>query len=143
MGVAEAYHHCFCFFLEGNLITWCSKKQTTVVTSTTVAEYFALYKASTETICLRNLLSDLGLPQASATVLREDNQTAIKLAEDETSHKHTKHIDVKYHYTKEQQDLGKLVIKYVASEDNLADFFTKALTRPQHQAMCKQLGLYP
>ena len=131
-----------CFYLEGCLVQWCSKRQTTIATSTTVAEYFALYEASTEAVCLRTLLSDLSIPQKEATLIREDNQTAIKLAEDETSHKRTKHISVKYHYTKEQQDLGVITIAYVPSEENIADFFTKPLARVQHQNMCKQLGLF-
>ena len=70
------------------------------------------------------------------------NQTAIKLAKDEISHKKTKHIAVKYHYSKEQQDLGTIIISYMSTENNLADFFTKPQHRVQHQQMCKQLGLF-
>jgi hypothetical protein len=132
----------FCFYLSGNLISWCSKRQTTVATSTTVAEYFALYEATTETVCLRTILSDLSLLQKNPTVIKEDNQTAIRLSQDETSHKRTKHIDVKYHYTKEQQDVGNIYIQYIPSADNDADFFTKPLPRDVHQSFCKHLGLY-
>src|SRR5271163_3685048 len=132
----------FCFFLQSNLIGWCSKKQPTVATSTTVAEYFALYEATTEAVCLRTLLNDLHFPQKDATKIHADNQTAIKLAEDETSHKRTKHIAVKYRYTKEQQDLGSIYIEYVPTQDNLADSFTKQLARVQHQESCKRLGLF-
>jgi hypothetical protein len=90
-----------CFFIDDSLIYWCSKRQSTVATSTTVAEYFALYEATTECVCLRNLMADIGISQKGPTTIREDNQTAIKLVEDETSHKRTKHIAVKYHYSKE------------------------------------------
>jgi hypothetical protein len=131
----------FCFFLSGNPLSWCSKKQTTIATSTTVAEYFALYEATIELVSLRNQLQDVGLSQLGPTVLHEDNQTAIRLAEDETAHKRTKHIDVKYRYTKEQQDLKTLTVQYIPSESNLADFFTKPLARVQFQDVCKQLGL--
>jgi hypothetical protein len=130
-----------CFFLSECLIYWASKRQSTVATSTTVAEYFALYEATTETVCLCSLLKDLHLPQPGTTVIYEDNQSAIRLADNETSHKRTKHIAVKYHYTKEQQDFGSITIRYVASEDNLADFFTKPLACIQHQAGCKHLTL--
>ena len=51
-----------CFFLNDNLVYWCSKRQQTIATNTTVAEYFALYKATTECVCLRNLLTDIGFP---------------------------------------------------------------------------------
>jgi hypothetical protein len=70
-------------------------------------------------------MADIGISQKGLTTIRKDNQTAIKLAEDKTSHKRTKHIMVKYHYSKEQQDIGIILIFYISSEDNLADFFTK------------------
>jgi hypothetical protein len=57
----------FYFFLQSNLIGWCFKKQLTVATSTTVAEYFALYEATTETVCLKTLLDDLHFPQKDTT----------------------------------------------------------------------------
>jgi hypothetical protein len=126
-----------CFFMNDSLIYWCSKRQSTVATSTTIAEYFALYEATTECVCLRNLMADIGIPQKGPTTIREDNQTAIKLVEDETSHKRTKHIAVKYHYSKEQQDIGTISISYISLEDNLADFFTKPQHRVQHQQICK------
>ena len=74
-------------------------------------------------------------------IIQEDNQTAIKLVEDKTSHKRTKHITVKYHYTKEQQDLKSIKIIYVPTEENLVDFFTKLLACLQHPSICKRLGL--
>jgi hypothetical protein len=89
------------FFIDDSLIYWCSKRQSTVATSTIVAEYFALYEATMECVCLRNLMADIDISQKGPTTIRKDNQTAIKLAEDETSHKRTKHIAVKYHYSKE------------------------------------------
>src|ERR1700743_2055468 len=69
----------FCFFQGPNLITWCSKHQTTVTMSTIVAEYYAFYKATTEAVCFCMLLKDLGYDQKGVTTIREDNQTAIRL----------------------------------------------------------------
>jgi hypothetical protein len=82
-------------------------------------------------------MADIGIPQKGPTTIQEDNQTAIKLAEDETSHKRTKHIMVKYHYSKEQQDIGTISIFYISSKDNLVDFFTKPQHRVQHQQIYK------
>ena len=64
----------FVFFINSCLVVWYSKKQVTIATSTTVAEYFAMYEATTEAVCLRNLLDDLQIPQKGPTLLREDNQ---------------------------------------------------------------------
>jgi hypothetical protein len=62
-----------CFFIDDSLIYWCSKRQSTVATSTTVAEYFALYETITECICLRNLMADIGISQKRPTTIQEDN----------------------------------------------------------------------
>ena len=131
----------FLFFVSSCLISWCSKKQPTVATSTTVAEYIALYESATEAVWLRGLMADLSCPQSSPTVIREDNMIAMQLAEDDASHKRTKHIDVKYHYTKEQQDVKTIRVERVDTADNLADFFTKALPRDQFQEVCKRICL--
>jgi uncharacterized beta-barrel protein YwiB (DUF1934 family) len=74
-------------------------------------------------------MTDINISQKRPTTIQEDNQTMIKLAENKISHKRTKHIVVKYHYSKEQQDIDTISISYISLEDNLADFFTK----PQHQ----------
>jgi hypothetical protein len=58
-----------CFFIDNSLIYWCSKRQSTVATSTTVAEYFALYEATTECIYLHNLMADIGILQKGPTTI--------------------------------------------------------------------------
>ena len=132
----------FCYYYGSCLFDWCSKKQSVTATSTTVAEYIALYEATTQAIAHRITLNDLQLTQTEATVIREDNQTAIKLADDEATHKRTKHIDVKYHYSKEQRELGNIKIVYISTLENVADMFTKQLDRDKFLTFCKQLGLY-
>ena len=132
----------FVFFIDSCLVVWCSKKQVTIATSTSVAKYFAMYEATTEAVCLCNLLDDLQIPQKGPTLLCEDNQTAIKLAEDKTSHKRTKHIDVKYKYMHEEQERGTICVVYVPSEENLVDFFTKLLAHVQFVDVCKRLRLH-
>lgn len=63
--------------------------------------------------------------------------TVIQLAENDASHKHTKHINVKYQFSKKQQNLSVITIQYVLSKENLADFFTKPLVHQHFQAFCK------
>ena len=57
-------------------------------------------------------------------------------------HKCTKHIDVKYKYTCEEQERSTIRVEYVPSEENLVDFFTKPLARVQFIDVCKRLGLH-
>ena len=56
-----------------------------------------------------------------------DNIGAIFLAENRNSSERTKHIDIKYHYVRQQIDLGLVDVKFVKSEENIADLFTKSL----------------
>jgi hypothetical protein len=56
-----------------------------------------------------------------------DNVGCIFLAKNKTSGERTKHIDMKYHFIRKQVENGLVEIKFVRSEDNVADIFTKNL----------------
>jgi hypothetical protein len=55
----------------------------------------------------------------------EDNEGCIKLAENDTSTKRTKHIDVRFHFLRETVQEGKVELAFVRSYDQLADVLTK------------------
>lgn len=76
-------------------MSWSSRKQSTVSLSSTEAEYVALAEGTCEAIWLRNLLADMGLRCDGATIVHEDNQSCIRIAEEPKDHKRMKHIDVK------------------------------------------------
>ena len=58
-------------------------------------------------------------------------------------HARTKHIEVHYHYVKERLSAGEISLAYVPTQDNLADLFTKAVSREKFEAFHKVLGLLP
>ena len=62
------------FRLGDSIISWRSKKQPVVALSSTESEYIALCSPAQETVWMRNLLKDIGLKQADATMIYEDNQ---------------------------------------------------------------------
>lgn len=70
----------YCHFIAGGCVSWRARKQPTVATSSTEAEYRAAYEATQDVIWLRKLLSDFGYPQDKTTVLHCDNQGSIALA---------------------------------------------------------------
>lgn len=51
---------CFVFMLHGGAISWSSKQQSSIVLSTTEAEYMAMTQAAKEILWLRVLLDELG-----------------------------------------------------------------------------------
>lgn len=98
------------FLMSGGPISWYSKKQGIVTLSTAEAEYIALSTATQEAVWIRRLLSDLKVTQKHPTVLMEDNQGAIFIANNPVSHSRTKHIDVHYHYIREALSEGKCAV---------------------------------
>ena len=67
-------------FVCGGIISWMSKKQTTVALSSTEAEYVTASLATQEVIWLRALLRDLNFEQTNETLINEDNQETIALS---------------------------------------------------------------
>jgi hypothetical protein len=133
----------YCFALGSGMVSWSSKKQPTVADSSCYAEYIALHDAAHEIVFLRQLLKGLHLLPSDATLLFCDNDAALRLTEDHVWHSHTKHICVKYHYTRELVLSGDAAIKRVGSKDNIADILTKPLARPDFQRLCHYLGVRP
>ena len=77
---------------------------------------------------LRTVFEELGHPQQLPTDLGNDNMAAIILSNDPQLCARTKHIQRKYHFVR--NDLiakGEAVVRYVPTDDMVADIFTKAL----------------
>ena len=81
----------------------------------------ALTEAAKEAIWLTGLVSDLGLHHDQATVFY-DSLNDICLAKDHVHHERTKHIDVRYHFLRDEK---RIEVKKVGTADNHVDMFTK------------------
>ena len=112
-------------------VSWASKKQPTVALSSTEAEIVAASEASKEALALRGLLSDLGVNDASPTSLAVDNQSAIAVAYNPEHHNRMKHVARRHFFVRECVENLQIVVPFVRSLDNYADFFTKHLA-PKH-----------
>jgi len=71
-------------------------------------------------------------PQEKVT-LGVDNQSAIKIAEKSKQHGRTKHIDVHIPFIREKISEGILNLKYVQTDEMVADIFTKNLGRTKFE----------
>ena len=123
----------YCISLGTSLIAWKSKKQTAVSRSSAEAELRALAATTSEIIWLRWLLIDLGVHCDNPTPLFCDNTSAIQIASDPVKHELTKHIGVDASFTRSHCQQSTIALKYVPSELQVADFFTKAQTREHHR----------
>uniref|UniRef100_A0A8D8QIS8 Copia protein n=1 Tax=Cacopsylla melanoneura TaxID=428564 RepID=A0A8D8QIS8_9HEMI len=130
------------FFVLGNITSWASRKQPTVALSSTEAEYMAICHALTEGLWIKSVLTEmnivLGLPPI---VLYEDNQGCISLCKNPVHQKRSKHIDIKYHFIRENVTDGNVEIVFVPTVDQIADVFTKSLPGPTFCHLRLKLGL--
>ena len=129
--------------LGSGVITWASKKQTSVALSTVEAEYISLCLVTQDVAWIRQLFDELDQKPTRPTVIMEDNQGAIAVAHNPVNHKRTKHIDVKYHYVRDAVESGMIELRYCRSSDMVADALTKALARDQFEGLRAQMGLIP
>jgi hypothetical protein len=104
-----------CQFLESSLVSWSSRKQSGVAKSTTEAEYVAAYT-----------MSDFGEEHAHVP-LQCNSISAISVAKNPVLHSKTKHIEVRYHFLRDNVEKGKIALIHVPTHDQLVDIFTKPL----------------
>jgi len=117
----------FCVFLGSSLISWSSKRQTTVSRSSAEAEYRAIANAVSECSWLRQLLGELLYTVPSATVAFCDNISSVYMSRNPVHHRRTKHIELDIHFVREKVAIGELRVTHVPSARQLADIFTKGL----------------
>jgi hypothetical protein len=121
----------YCAFLAGACVAHASRRQKTVATSTAHAEYLAAFEAGREALRIRILLSDMGLPQAGATTLFEDNKSCLQMTESTCATVKMQHLDARFHWLREQVvKLGLLRLVYCPTADQVADCLTKPLPAP-------------
>ena len=131
----------YTFLLCGTAVSWQSKRQRTIAQSTVEAEYMAAASATKEAIWLRSLLNGIGYAPSGPTVIRVDNEGAIKLAENPRHHELTKHIAVRYHLIRQHIAEGTITLTHIPTALQAADCFTKGLLRDKHGEGMRLLGM--
>ena len=133
-------------FLGNCPINWTTKLQKTVACSSTEAEYMALKAASQESLYLLNMLKWLkevkliNLTNNYATIL-VDNLGAKDLSENATHHERTKHIDIAYHFIRNNIENEDIKVVHIPDKLQLADPLTKGLHKPKLDWFKEAIGL--
>lgn len=108
-----------CMF-GGTPVSYCSRRQQLVTTSTTEAEYVAECECVKAVVWLKNVLSHIGEEQITGpTTLYCDNQSAIRLVKNPEFLHRTKHNDVKFHFVREKQEEKVTNAVYVHTDSQL------------------------
>jgi p-aminobenzoyl-glutamate transporter AbgT len=87
----------------------------------------ALFEGAQMAVHLRRLLEHLGKPIPTPTTLYEDNAAAIVVAVAHSNSTASRHIKVKYHWTREQIEEQEIEIVKIGTGEQLADGLTKNL----------------
>jgi hypothetical protein len=136
----------YVFTLGGAAVSWRSCKQTILTRSTMKAELTALDTTTVEADWLRELLMDLPIVEKSlpAIMMNCDNQTVIvKVDSSKDNTKFSRHIKRRLKSVRKMRNSEVITVGYVHTEKNLADPFTKGLSRNVIDKASKKMGLRP
>ena len=111
-------------------VSWASRRAKSTAVSTMEAEYVGLFHGVTEAEYLARLTAEIrlhsaGEPRRLVPAVFCDNQAAISLAEHPCNHNASKHIDNRYHYSREAWKRRSVDIGYVETNEMVADILTK------------------
>jgi ribonuclease HI len=139
---ADGRSHSGMVFTIGNTpFFFKSTKQKRVTLSSTEAEYDALTEGCKYIEWMRNLMHELGITQDSPTIVAQDNRSTITLATQPGTFKRSKQNLVRYHYVKQLIKEQVIALKWVETNQMLADVLTKVLVGSRFHAAQKGLGI--
>ena len=130
----------YIFMLNGCTITYRTKKQTSTALSSCEAETIASSLAGAEAVWLRIVLNEIGFEQSEPTVLMQDNQGSIAFGMSEINHSKMKHISLRDHYIRDLVSSDQIKSVYIHTAENLADLFTKALSKIKFRYFRAKIG---
>jgi hypothetical protein len=136
----------YVFTLGGGAVSWKSCKQTILTRSTMEAELTALDTATVEAEWLRDLLMDLPVVEKPipAILMNCDNQTVIvKVNSSKDNMKSSRHVKRRLKSVRKMRNSGVIALDYIQTAKNLADQFTKGLSRNVIDNASRELGLRP
>jgi hypothetical protein len=129
-----------CQFLDRSLVSWSSKKHTSVALSTAESEYVAAGQCCMQLLWMRQTVRDFGYNLSKVPLLC-DNESATRLADNPVEHSHTKHIDIRYHFLRDHQQKGDIDVYHISTENQLADIFTKPLDEKRFCRLRSELNV--
>jgi hypothetical protein len=131
----------YLFQLGGATISWRSRRQRSVATSTAEAEYMAVSMTSKHQLWTLRMIKELlrNDPADIPAAIRSDNTGALDIAENRRINDRSKHIDIHYHAVRELVESGQITILHIDGKDNLADICTKALPEATREHLCSRI----
>ncbi|GJT44386.1 retrovirus-related pol polyprotein from transposon TNT 1-94 [Tanacetum coccineum] len=127
-------------YWRNNLLAGSLKKQKAVARYPYEAEYIALFGCCAQFLWMRSQLTNYGLG-FNKIPMYCDIKSAIALCCNNVQHSRSKHIDIRFHFIKEQVENGVVELYFINTEYQLADIFTKSLGRERIKFLINKLGM--
>ena len=89
---------CGAFFMGSRLVSWFSKKHSSIALSTAEAEYVAAASCCTQLLWMMQTLQDFQITCTPPISILYDNTSAISISKNPVMHSKTKYIPIKYHF---------------------------------------------
>lgn len=124
---------------DKSLIFWNTKRQTATPASTAEAEYVAVHEALKEILWLKELAISVGIKVDKPIVVHEDNAACIKIVNDFMAT--NRHIQIPLDRIKDRIQSNQIILKYISTQDQLADMFTKSLPKPSFIKLRREIGI--
>jgi hypothetical protein len=105
-----------CQFLGRSLVSWSSKKQTSISLSTIEVDYVAAGQCCVQLLWMMQTLQDFGYNPSKVSLLR-DNESAIRFADNPIERSHTKNIDIRHHFLRDHQQRGDIDVCHISTEN--------------------------
>ena len=128
------------YFMGSCLVAWGSKKQNCVAISTAESEYIAAASCCAQLLWLKQQANDFGIKSGTLPIMC-DNTSAISISKNPVLHSRKKHIDIRHHFLKDCCEKELTVLKYICTEKQLADVFTKPLSKERFNKILSDLGM--
>lgn len=113
--------------INGGAVGWSCRKQQLVSLSSTESELVALSETTKELVWLKRLCEDFEINVSHATPVYTDSQSCLKMIENDGHSNRTKHIDTRFHFTRDMVRDSEIKLIYCTTEENIADMLTKPL----------------
>lgn len=126
-------------FIGNTPVSWSSKRQGAIATSTYSAEMVAGRVGAEEVISLRYMLRSLGVEPDGPTPLIGDNLGSQLTIANPGAECKKRHVNIAWHYVRECQAAGILTVKKIKTDWNPSDANTKALEKGTFLGFCNFL----
>ena len=123
------------------MISWFSRKQSSISLSMAEAEYIATCSTSCEAIRIRKMMSGLFDLEMDTTEILCGNQSCIKMSKNPVFHDISKHIEIRYLYIRDMMQKGAIKFRYVSIDEQVADVLMKPLLQVKFEYFRDKIGV--